>query len=138
MAENLQHKGTIISIEGRLINVHLDVEQACCSCKIKDVCAAGGSEDKIVTLFSDLAQYFSVGEEVMVSIGRLMGIRAVLYAYILPFMLILSTLLILLGLYFSETVAGLSALGVAAVYYLILSLFRSKLEKDIVFKISKI
>ena len=50
-------------------------------------------------------------------------------------------LVLLLGLLefgASETVAGLSALGAVAIYYIVLAFFRKKIEKTIIFKIHKI
>ena len=67
-----------------------------------------------------------------------MGLKAVFCAYMLPFLLVLTALLILLQTGSREVVAGTVSLCILGIYYLVLYLFRSKLSKEIVFKIKKL
>ncbi len=39
---------------------------------------------------------------------------------------------------FSEDVSGLSALGAMVLYYIVMAFFRNRIEKEFVFKLSKI
>ena len=65
-------------------------------------------------------------------------LKAVFFAYMLPFLLVLTALLILLQTGSREVVAGTVSLCILGTYYLVLYLFRSKLSKEIVFKIKKL
>ena len=138
MAKILEHKGVIKEISGRLIEVEMVVEDACSKCKAKALCGVDGDNTRFVTVYDDLAQYYSPGEVVMVGVSEQMGMKAAVYAYIIPFFILLGALLLTLHIGWKETLAGLSSLGLMCVYYLILFLFRKRLEKEIVFRIRKI
>ena len=66
-----------------------------------------------------------------------MGIKAVYYAYIFPFLFVMAVLLILLQSGCGELTSGLAALGALGLYYVILYLLRDRIAKEITFKVSK-
>lgn len=134
----IRHRGVIFDISGRRIDVAVKPGEACGSCKAKSVCAVGDGGERIVSVMSEVTNMFRVGEEVEVSTAKATGVKAVVYLYIIPFFIMLVTLLGLLELGATETVAGLSSLGGVALYYVVLSFFRKKVEKTIIFKIHKI
>lgn len=136
--EDIRHRGVVFNISGRRIDVAVKPEEACGACKAKSVCAVGNEGERIVSVMSEVPAMYSVGEEVEVSTGKAMGIKAVVYAYIFPFFIMFVLLLGLVEFGASEPVAGLSALGAVAVYYIVLSFFRKKVERTIIFKIHKI
>jgi sigma-E factor negative regulatory protein RseC len=134
----IEHKGRVIFIDGNRIDVEMVVESACGSCKARKACGVGDTQNKIVSLWSESATYYSEGEEVMVGIEQKKGMKAATYAYIFPFFIMLAVLLVMFEAGFREAVAGLSALGSLVVYYLVLFLLKGRIEKEFVFKISKI
>jgi sigma-E factor negative regulatory protein RseC len=67
-----------------------------------------------------------------------MGMKAAVYAYIIPFFILLGGLLLTTNLGWGEVAAGLSSLGAMCLYYVGLWFFRSRIEKEIVFKIRKL
>ena len=134
---NIEHKGSIVAIIGNRVDVEMIVEEACSACKAKDICGMGHTEHKVVSVIVDDPTLFEVDETVIVSVTRGMGIKAVMLAYVFPFLLLLGTLMVLLGVGCSESVAGLIALGLMAVYYAILYFLRKKIEREIIFKIRK-
>lgn len=136
--EEIRHRGVIFDISGRRIDVAVKQEDACGSCKAKSVCAVGESGERIVSVMSEVPGIYQVGEEVEVSTSKVMGVKAVMYAYVFPFFVMLVILLALLELGASESAAGLSALGGVILYYIVLYFFRNKLERTIIFKIHKI
>lgn len=138
MEKPIEHKGKVVYVEGDRIDVEMTVHSACAGCRVSKACGMGESAEKTVSLLTATASMYSVGEEVMVAIEQKMGIKAAVYAYILPFFLMVIVLGVLFSMGLSETVVGLSALGAVAVYYLVLSLFRKRIEKDIIFKIRKL
>ncbi len=60
------------------------------------------------------------------------GLKAVLFAYVIPFVLMLITLLVLSG-FTNNLVAGLSALGITIPYYAIIYLNKKHFEKQFSF-----
>lgn len=138
MEQPIEHKGRVVFVEGDRIDVEMTVEGACATCRAAKACGMGESSDKTVSLLTASARLYEVGDEVMVSIERKMGIKAATYAYIVPFFVMVAVLFVLFDLGMSETVAGLSALGAVAVYYVGLWFFRYRIEKEIIFKLRKI
>lgn len=134
----VEHKGIIIAIEDRRIDVSIVAESACGSCKVKNVCGMSEAEEKVVSVGVEHTQYFEVGEQVDVLISQGMGMKAVTAAYIVPFFILLGSLIILLETGAGEVVAGLTSLGLVMVYYLLLYLNRRRIEKEIILKIRKI
>ncbi len=138
MAKLLEHKGVVSEVGEKLVEVEFAVQAACSECKAKGLCGVDEGNKRFVTVYEPLAEYFTVGEEVMIGVSEVMGMKAAVYAYIVPFFILLCSLLLTLHIGWSETVAGLTSLGLVAVYYVVLYLFRSRIEKEIVFKIRKI
>jgi sigma-E factor negative regulatory protein RseC len=64
-----------------------------------------------------------------------MGMKAVWIAYFLPLVVLLAVALGLIALGVQEVVAGLSGIAAVGVYYLIVWLFREKLQNEYVFTI---
>lgn len=139
MAAPIKHKGEVIGIEGDRIEVKMTVESACTACRVKSVCGMDESEDRIVSVKdAALSGMLSIGEKVMVSISEGVGMKAVMYSYILPFLVLVSVLVIASVVQESEGVAAIMALAACAIYYIVLYVFRNKIEKEIIFKIDKI
>lgn len=138
MEKPIEHKGRVVFVDGDRIDVEMTVEGACATCKAAKACGMGESKDKVVSLLTASAHMYEAGDEVIVSIEKKMGIKAATYAYIFPFFIMVAVLLIMFGIGLPESVAGFSALGSIAVYYLILSFFRHRIEKEIIFNLRKI
>ncbi len=134
----LEHKGVVSAVGEKLVEVEFVTESACANCKAKGLCGVDEGNKRFVTVYEPMAEYYSVGEEVMIGVSEQMGMKAAVYAYIIPFFILLGALLLTLKLGWSEVTAGLSSLGFMCLYYIVLWFFRHRLEKDIVFKIRKI
>ncbi len=137
MAKIMEHKAKIVEIvaEEKRVEAEMVVDSACGSCKAKEVCGQSESQQRKVTVYVDHPEIYSVGQEVTVYIEQIMGIQAVVYSYIVPFFLMLAALFVTNSLKLGDLVAGLSALGVCALYYVVLYFFRKRLERVIVFRI---
>ena len=140
---------------------------ACSACKAKAMCASAESAEKEMTavLLSDngrpmgygvldadkpLLEY-KVGDEVEVMVQQKMGWKAVVLAYLLPFFVMLAVMFVGNGLLAigdgatgllgdeakREAVLGTVALCAMAVYYLVLGLFKDKLQKEFSFTAKK-
>ena len=136
--KNITHAGEVKEIDGNIVQVQMCVNSACVSCGAKSACGAAESVDKSVFVFVEEPEYFKVGESVVVEITKMMGLKAVAFAYLLPFFLLLSTLLISLELKCSEVVAGVLSLCVTALYYVGLYVMKDRVEGEITFNIKKI
>ena len=135
--KSVAHKGTIIEITQECIRVEIINKSMCAACHAKGFCSAGDTKDKIIDVDYYNNGEFAVGDEVEVIMKRSMGFRAVWISYVIPLVILMIFLLTLLGVGFTELYAGLSALLVVCVYYLVIYLFRDKLANKFVFTIVK-
>ena len=94
--------------------------------------------EKLVDVWTDHAAAFAPGEEVVVSVVRVMSVNAVVWAYIVPLFIML---VILVGgklLGFGDLGTGGSALGAGALYYAGLWLLRRRLKRIPIFRLGKL
>ena len=139
MGKLLEHSGVVSEIGEKMVEVEFVTESACSECKAKGLCGVEDGDKRFVTVYEPMAQYFTVGEEVMIGVSEVMGMKAAVYAYIIPFFILLGGLAVTQSLLkWGEVASGLSSLGVMCLYYVVLWFFRRRIEKEIVFKIRKI
>lgn len=136
--KTIEHKAVVVAVEGNIVEVEMTVNEACSECRAKEVCGAGTGQKRVVAVHDMFAKSYSPGEEVMVSLDEIMGVRAVVYAYIVPFFIMIAVLFGTKAFDASDWISGGGALGAAALYYVGLWLMRDKLDKEIVFKINKL
>ena len=79
-----------------------------------------------------------MGQEVVVSYSRKLGLKAVLLSYVAPLLLLMIIVLILSPVIGSELLSGLAGLGGVALWYLGLFLFRDALKGEYVFVMTPI
>lgn len=137
MRYDVVHRGVVREVGEQMVVVGIEATGACEGCKVQGLCGLSGESEKEVSVWDRDAAQYREGDEVIVGIGTAMALKAVLWAYIVPFLLMLAVLLTLSKLGFSELVQGITTLGSVAVYYVVLWFFRKNLERDIVFKIRK-
>jgi sigma-E factor negative regulatory protein RseC len=133
----IEHRGKVDWIEGNKVHVHFLSMSACASCHAKGVCTASDMERKEVEV-TDYTGRFNEGEEVNVLLKRTMGFKAMIYGYLLPFVLVVITLFIASSLVNNEAVAGLTSLAILVPYYFWLYLRRSHFKKAFIFELQKI
>ncbi len=138
MAKNIiEHKGKIDSIEGNRIKVHFLNISACASCHAKGVCTASDMENKEVEVI-DYSGNFNKGEEVRVLLQQSLGFKALLWGYVVPFLVVLTGLFVLSSLTDNEVIAGVGALSLLVPYYIALYLLKERIKKVFSFTIQKI
>lgn len=129
----ISHKGTVAAISGGKAKVNVISTSACATCHAAGLCGAGESALKTIEATILPGQSFSVGQEVMVSYSRKLGLKAVLLSYVAPLLLLLIIVLFLSPVAGSELVAGLAGLGGVVLWYLVLYFFRDALKGEYVF-----
>lgn len=132
----IKHQGVINSIKNNRLEIMIISESACSSCKSKKVCSISEVKEKLIYIESNDNSYH-VGDKVTVFLEERMGVYAVVFAYGLPFLVMVLTLF--LGYYnnASEPIMGLSVLASLSLYFVIVYLFRNQLGKKITFKVEK-
>jgi sigma-E factor negative regulatory protein RseC len=157
----IKHDGIIIALnEDGTALVRVVQTSACAACKAKAMCASAESAEKEMTVvllgesapqksadFSGTPQAmrregerraYKVGDTVEVMVQQKMGWKAVVLAYLLPFFVMLAVMLIGNAIWaVREEILGTVALCAMAVYYLVLGMFKDKLQREFSFAARK-
>ncbi|MDR1341776.1 MAG: SoxR reducing system RseC family protein [Prevotellaceae bacterium] len=128
MPQKISHTGIVENIDedGIFVRIKPSAGEA----------SASGAEQNFVQVPLRL-QLFSVGETVNVVLKQPLGKKAVALVYLLPVVILLGCLSLLLFAGVTEGVAGLSSLGILALYYAVLYICRDKLDKEPYYSIEK-
>lgn len=118
------------------VSVKIEVMSACSKCHAKGICSAADMSEKIIDCISD--QSFNEGEEVVVEMETKFGFKAVMYAFFIPFLIVVSTLLLTFYATGSETAAALVSFGALVPYYLIIYRMKNYFSKNFFFTCRKI
>lgn len=132
MEELIRHTGIVTAINGDLAHVQIVQSSACSACKAKSMCMSSESQTKEMDAL--ILEPMQVGDEVEVEVRERLAWKAVLLAYILPFVVMMTTIAVLDILTgWDEAIVGGIALGSIALYYLVLSQFKGRLQKQFSF-----
>ncbi len=131
-----EQKGIIESVNNNRITVRIDRGSACGHCSAQGLCNLAESTERIIEV-NNSTESFSVGEWVQVTMSRSMGNKAILLGYFIPFILLISTLLILSAFGLPDWIAGLVSLLILIPYFIILYIFRERLRRTFSFSIHK-
>lgn len=136
MSERIEHSGFVTRVEGKNIQVQIIQMSACSSCHAKGACSAADMDEKFVDVESS-DDTLRIGDMVNIVGESSTGLLAVLLAFVIPFMLILTSLFVLRDIVPNEAVSGTVSLALLIPYYIILSLFNKKLKRKLQFRIEK-
>ena len=143
----IKHDGIVIAVNGDgTVLVRIVQTSACASCKAKAMCASAESKEKEILAIGD--GLLAIGDEAEVVVQQKMGWKAVLLAYMLPFVVMMSVVAIgnwLLAIgdgplamgKNGEAIIGTAALCAMGVYYIVLGFFKDKIQKDFSFTARK-
>ena len=139
--ERIEHEGTVLAVDKDYISVEILNKSACAACHAKAVCGASDQAVKVVEVAQDittLSADYRVGERVNVVMSPAMGTQAVWLAYVVPLLVLMASILVFWLCGASELLMGLGSLGLVALYYAVLFLFRNKISKIFIFSIEKL
>jgi sigma-E factor negative regulatory protein RseC len=136
MEKPIEHEGIIASISGNTMVVRIVSSSACSSCAAKGYCAPSESQEKDIYV-QGFSGDFASGEQVRVTMQQSMGFKALCIGYLIPFALVLATLIVVYNISGNELASGLSSLLILAPYYLILKLLDQKITKTFGFSVQK-
>jgi positive regulator of sigma E activity len=131
-----EQRGIIESVNDKMVTVRIDRGSACSHCSAQGLCNLAESTERIIEVNTS-TQSFSVGEWVQVTMSRSMGNKAILLGYFIPFVLLISTLLISSAFRLPDWIAGMVSLLILIPYFIILYIFRERLRRTFSFSIHK-
>lgn len=120
-----------------LIKVRVEKASACAACHAKGICSEQGSE-RIIEVVTSSDEGYSVGDDIVVALEHnSMGLTSVVWAYMLPLVVLLATLFGTHTLGVEEGISALASVAMVGVYYLVLYILRGYFDKKIKFTIIK-
>ncbi len=138
MAEKrISHEGIVEGMSGNRVRVRITSHSACSSCHAKGACQISEATEKRLNVPSGGSLY-RTGEKVQVILAQSQGFRALFLGYILPFLLVLATLLAMSGISDNELVCGAVSISVLIPYYLVLGLCKNRIDRHFSFTVNKI
>ena len=135
MTDSIAHNGVVTHCLGDKAIVQLTQHEACHSCHIKEFCGKG--HEKTVN-FKVPTGDLSAGDQVSLEISPTIGFKALFWAYLFPFLLVLTVILGGSWLEVPEKWLGVSALFVLLPYFIGLSRFKETLKSQLNLKVTKL
>ena len=133
----ISHSAEILQIHSHSLEVKICRPEACSGCAIKSACnIKNHSYQQLTVNCKDTSPYY-IGQTITLEISSQIGFQATFYAYLLPLIIMLSTLIICLHITDNELTAGIFSIFILVPYYIILFLCKKYLNQKFSFKISK-
>lgn len=135
--ELIKHPGRVVEVDPKELHVQILSMSACASCHAKGFCSAADMKDKIVDVKNNYEDRYKVGDQVTLVLKRTKGSHAVFLGYIMPFLVVLISLIVLVSTTQNEGLAAVISLVWLVPYYAILYLRRDKIKEKFDFKIEE-
>ena len=124
-----------------IINNELIIEimscSACSTCAVKNYCNGAEAKQKEIIVKNKEADKFNVGEEVVVEIDEQQAIKSIIIAYVIPLILMISTIIGVISYQQDEIIGGICGIIVLIPYYFGLFLAKDKMKSGFEFKVTK-
>lgn len=123
----VKHEGIVSKVSKNAITISLKGNVNCEGCKAQSACGVSDSNDKEIEVANPL-QSFQLNESVDVLLKRELGLKAVFWAYVFPFILMV-VVLVITSFFFTEWIAGLLSLFILLPYYFMLYVLKDSFQK---------
>lgn len=137
MSEVIRHKAYVKEVNLDSMIVTIVNQSACSSCHAKGACSVSDFQEKEIEITGFSKNYHN-NEEVTILFKESYGFKALFFGYLMPFLLLVITLIAAINLTQNEGLSGLISLGVLIPYYTTLYFFRDHLKKIFKFEIEEI
>ena len=136
MKSKISHKGIVEAVDGSKVKVRITQSSACAACKVANHCSAAESKEKVVEVIDNVAaETRAIGDEVVVAMPVENGRRAVVIAFVIPFLLMVLVLVLTLWLSGDEALSALLAIASLVPYYAALFFAEKKIARKFSFVI---
>ncbi len=138
MAEMKQteHEGIVVQSLNNITTVRIVNQSACASCDAKGACTASDMQEKMIEVVSDKS--YKPGQHVIVTGNKELGLKAAWWAYALPAILVIATLIISFYVTRQENLSGVFSLLVLIPYFVIIRLLNKYISGTFSFQIKSI
>lgn len=128
----IEHDGVIVKSTNNRATVKILNKSACASCELTGKCNLSDIKEKVIDVYTNGITY-NEGDKVIITGTESMGFKALFLGYVLPFLLVLGTLITLTQTGYSEITSGLISIAILIPYYIALKLLNHKIQKQFSF-----
>nr|WP_303918529.1 SoxR reducing system RseC family protein [Draconibacterium sediminis] len=118
------------------LTVNIVSQSACSTCHAQGACSVSDFQDKEIEV-SEYKGNYKIGDEVTILFKQSKGFTALIWGYVIPFFVVLGTLIIALEVTGDELKSGLLSLFILVPYYITLYFFRHLLKKVLKFELEE-
>ncbi|NLL27533.1 MAG: SoxR reducing system RseC family protein [Bacteroidales bacterium] len=136
--DNVEHDGIVEKIEGNILFVKILTHSACSACRAKGFCNPAETKEKIFKVKVSNVEEFSIGAKVSLAISRNQGLIAVLFGYGIPFIILILGLVFGYLMKLGELEIAAIAFSCVILYYVILFIYRKKMNNYFKFIVTKL
>ena len=136
MNSDIRHSGFVKRVTNDKLIVNIVSQSSCSSCHAQGACSVADFQDKEIEI-SNFTKQYKPGQEVTVVFQQSQGFTAILWSYIVPFILVFTTLIVAVSVSKNELIGGLLALAILIPYYITLHFFRHLLKKVFKFEVEE-
>lgn len=134
----IEHRGIVKEIMPQCVKVTIVQDVACATCAAASLCHSSEKNQRTIDIPCPDADRYSVGQEVTI-VGQLgLGLRATVWAYAMPLVVLMAVLSLVYAWTGSEGWGALSALLALILYYIGLYAFRGRLQRKFTFQIKNV
>lgn len=130
-------EGIVRAVNGDNIEVEITVSSACSECHAKSICIPTDHRQETVTAQSLYGEHFEPGEKVQLVLKGSAGNKAVVLAYLLPFVVLMIALFGTYAITKSELAGVIVSLVFVALYFIILKTQNKKIEQKFQFFVKR-
>ncbi|WP_418831364.1 SoxR reducing system RseC family protein [Phocaeicola sp.] len=137
--KNIKHTGVVEQVDGMRLKVRIRQTSACAACSAKAHCNASETKEKLIDVRNERGIPCHAGQEVVICGAASMGMKAVGWAFALPFAVVVASLFAAIKLTGgNEPLSAVVALAMLVPYYLALRLCRRWLGRSFVFTLESV
>lgn len=135
MNDKIFHEGEVMEVNKGIVKVRIIQRSACAECHAKAACNLSDTKEKIIEIANTYPDLI-IGEQVEIEGSVSLGLQAVVYAFVIPLILIFLSLFLLINK-LNEGIVAIISMGILIIYYGILYHYRGQLSKKFVFTLKK-
>lgn len=130
-------EGIVRAIHDDQIEVEITISSACSECHAKSICIPSDHKRETVLAQSLYNEHFEVGDKVHLVLKGSAGGKAVVLAYLLPFIVLMVTLFGTYAITKSELAGVIVSVVFVVIYYIILKTQNKKIEQNFQFFVKR-
>lgn len=131
----IEHQGVVDRITSNELVVSIIQDTACATCAAAQLCKSSEKQEKMMVISCSETSKYRVGQKVII-VGDLgIGLRATLWAYVVPLVILVSILVGVAQYTGNEGYAAIAAISSMIPYYILLYALRDKMQHCFQFRI---